>query len=167
MFEKFTFKKQLSKEENVEKLLDVALLVCKDIDNTSLIEINLCDYVYSPDEAIEELGLDEELINQLLEDYVIQVIKAINSFEKFLKEFKKTNKSELDYITFKDLAHKNLGVARNLRVKDAEKLLYILMKENDLEYLEVSIKALKACSIKLKPRCAYDTLNLMKIKSTF
>ena len=41
-------------------------------------------YVYDNAEAIEELGLDEELIDQLIEDYVSQIIYAVIEFEEML-----------------------------------------------------------------------------------
>ena len=164
----FEAKKSL-RNKNINKTLEAASEACREIMHNELMELNICDYIYTPDEAIDELGLDEELINQLLEDYVIQILKSMSYFYEYLEELKKhkAQNLELEYTPFRELAHKNLGVARNLRIKDAEELLYVLMKKDDLEYLEVSIKALKACAIKLKPVCAYDTLNLMKIKSTF
>ncbi|MEJ2373430.1 MAG: hypothetical protein P8Y16_06520, partial [Sulfurimonas sp.] len=71
----------------------------------------------------------------------------------------------LDYIPFRELAHKNLGVARNLRIQDAQVLLYELMKKDDLDYLVTCLEALKYCAIKLNPKRAYDTIRLMEVKS--
>jgi len=127
------------------------------------------DYEYSPAKAIEELGVDLDLVDHLVEDYVIQIIKSDAVAKKYLaklREDKKNNK-ELDYTDFRNLAHKNLGVARNLRIEDSEKVLVDLLKKDDLEYLEHSLEILKACTIKLNPVSAYDALYLMQIKSSF
>ena len=169
MIDKYNFKNKSSRAQNIEIILKSASESCKNILNKELWELKICDYSYSTDEAVAELGLDEDLINQLLEDYVIQILKSIKAFYEFIDELKKCKDENLvlDYTTLRELAHKNLGVARNLRIKDAEKLLHALMMKDDLEYLEICVKSLKACAIKLKPDCAYDTLNLMKIKSTF
>lgn len=127
------------------------------------------EYLYSDEEAIEELGLDDELIHQLVEDYVIQILNTIAQFEELIYDLqaKKDAKKELDYTELRELAHKNLGVARNLRIKDAEILLHDLMKKDDLQYLYTCLEALHACAIKLKPVCAFNTINLIKVKSTF
>jgi len=168
MFEKFGFNKKLSKEEEIEKLLTNACEICKNLTNVELKKLDICDYQYSAKEAVEELGIDEELVHQLLEDYVIQVLKSIRQFHEYINKLRILNYSatKSDYDTLRELAHKNLGVARNLRVKDAEKLLYVLMKNDDLNYLELCAKALECCAIKLKPSCAYDTITLMNLKST-
>jgi len=150
-----------TKNQDVRKLVSDAHKVCFDFFNY--------EYTYSESEAVEELGLDDELVHQLVEDYVAQIIKAIIQFEEYLFELQNTKdaKKELDYTPFRELAHKNLGVARNLRIKDAEELLYELMKKDDLEYLFRCLETLKSCAIRLKPECAFDTLKLIKIKSTF
>jgi len=41
-------------------------------------------YKYSTNEAVCELGLDEDLVDQLLEDYVAQIIKAVTQFKEML-----------------------------------------------------------------------------------
>ncbi len=127
------------------------------------------DYEYSSSEAIEELGVDLELVDQLIEDYVVQVIKSDVLFREYLTVLKdaKLNAKELDYTEFRNLAHKNLGVARNLRIKDASQVLEDLLHKDDLEYLEHSLEILKACTIKLNPLSAYDALYLIQIKSSF
>lgn len=169
MFEKFGFTKELSKEEEIEKVFNDALKVCNNLFYGELSELNIGNYTYSDTEAVEELGLDGELVHQLLEDYVIQVLKSISQFTLYIDQLKsnKQNHMTLDYTPLRELAHKNLGVARNLRIKDAEKLLYVLMKQDDLNYLQLTLKALESSAVCLKPSCAYDTLNLIKIKSTF
>jgi len=125
------------------------------------------DYQYCDKEAIEELGLDSELIDQLVEDYVIQIIKSGDYFREYLSELTKEEADliELNFTPFRELAHKNLGVARNLRIKDSEKILATLMKSDDLAKLDECLSLLESCVIKLKPMSAYAALELIKIKS--
>ena len=127
------------------------------------------DYRYDDAEAVEELGLDEELIHQLIEDYITQILKSIIAFEELLYSLqsKVDAKQEIDYTELRELAHKNLGVVRNLRIKDAEYLLNDLMKKDDLEYLFLCIEVLRACAIRLNPEYAFDAIKLIEIKSTF
>ena len=127
------------------------------------------DYEYSPSEAIEELGVDLDLVEHLVEDYVIQIIKSDAQFREYLETLKtaKQNNVKMDYSAFRNLAHKNLGVARNLRIKDSAQILEDLLKKDDLVYLEHSLEVLKACAIKLNPVSAYDALYLIQIKSSF
>ncbi len=127
------------------------------------------DYEYSPAEAIEELGVDIELVDHLVDDYVIQIIKSDALFREHLETLKnaKLNNETLNYIPFRELAHKNLGVARNLRIKDSAQVLEDLLKKDDLVYLENSLEILKACAIKLNPVSAYDALYLIQVKSSF
>jgi HPt (histidine-containing phosphotransfer) domain-containing protein len=127
------------------------------------------EYRYSDTEAMEELGLDDELIHQLVEDYVAQIIKSIAHFERLVYELQnaKDAKKELDYTELRELAHKNLGVARNLRIKDGEEVLTSLMKKDDLEYLFTCVEALHASAVCLKPECAFNTIQLLEVKSSF
>ncbi|PIU34554.1 MAG: hypothetical protein CO085_09970, partial [Sulfurimonas sp. CG_4_9_14_0_8_um_filter_36_384] len=76
------------------------------------------------------------------------------------------NHKELDYTEFRELIHKNLGVARNLRIKDAQTILEEMMGKEDLIYLSHAVNALRACAVKLKPTCAYDTIKLIEIKNS-
>jgi len=144
-----------------------AIEICTELFNTKLAHLHIKEYVYDTSEAVNELGLDEELINQLVDDYVAQVIKATVQFDDYMEilQDSQDKKIELDYTLFRELAHKNLGVARNLRIKDAEKLLYELMKKDDLEYLLTCLEALLVCAIKLRPECAYDTFKLIEVKN--
>ena len=127
------------------------------------------EYRYSDAEAIEELGVDKELVNQLVEDYVNQILKAIVQFEEMIYKLQETKDAKLepDFSELRDLAHKNLGVARNLRIKDAETLLHDLMKKDDLEHLFRCTEALQACTIRLKPECASAAIRLIEVKSSF
>ena len=123
------------------------------------------NYCYSDAEAVEELGLDSELIDQLLEDYVVQIIKSSTLFQEYLKNLKhlkKEHNGELDFTEFRELVHKNLGVARNLRIKDSEQILKELMKHESLDEIEVYLGILEACAIKLKPKSAYEALSRVK-----
>ncbi len=164
MFKNINLSSELSKEEEIHRMLDAANAVCKSISSQGLLNLDIEDYTYSPHEAVEELGLDEELVQQLLEDYVSQIIKSVVQFREHISILE--NKKSSDYTPMRELAHKNLGVARNLRIKDAEKLLYELMKKDDLDYLKDCLMALELCAIKLKPTCAYETLQLIKIKKS-
>lgn len=161
MNEKVIQDRRESKNREIRELVDSA----KDVCHSFFDEL----YVYNEAEAMEELGLDDELIHQLVEDYVIQILKSINVFEEYIFKLQsdKDAKIELNYTPLRELAHKNLGVARNLRIKDAEKLLHALMKEDDLEYLYVCLETLRSCAIMLKPECAFNTIKLIEIKSTF
>ncbi|MDQ7061376.1 MAG: hypothetical protein Q9M43_09685 [Sulfurimonas sp.] len=51
--------------------------------------------------AIEELGVDLELMNQLIDDFVIQIVKESTTFNEFLEELQDlqtyTKKSRLHY----------------------------------------------------------------------
>ncbi len=130
--------------------------------------LQISDYEYSISEPIEELGLDSDLINQLVEDYVIQILKTKALFIEYIQELKRANlkSKKLNYTPLRELAHKNLGVARNLRIEDAMKLLDELMRKDNLKYLTLCVKALEYCAIRLKPKCAYNTLKLIDIKSS-
>lgn len=158
---KETIERRKLKNRAVRFLVQKAQKVCLDYFGE--------DYEYSPVKAIDELGVDLDLIDHLVEDYVIQIIKSDAVFREYiaeLKEAKKENKP-LDYTNLRNLAHKNLGVARNLRIEDSEKLLDDLLKKDDLTYLEHSLEILKASAIKLNPVSAYDALYLIQIKSSF
>lgn len=126
-------------------------------------------YDYTNDEALEELGVDEDLLDQLLEDYISQIIKAIVQFEYMIYKLQdaKDAKEELDYTELRELAHKNLGVARNLRIKDAEILLNDLMKKDELEHLFFCVEVLQASAIRLNPERAFKTRKLIEVKSSF
>jgi len=156
------------RDEDVVFLKESAVAVCDELFSTKLEHLHIPNYQYDTKEAVEELGLDVDMIEQLVDDYVAQIIKAIIQFDEYMAKLQdsKDQKLILDYTPFRELAHKNLGVARNLRIKDAEVLLYELMKKDDLEYLLACIEALKVCAIKLRPQCAYDTIKLIKIKNS-
>jgi HPt (histidine-containing phosphotransfer) domain-containing protein len=177
MFKKFNFSNKSSKEQEIDSILTDISKICKSIhvETEEFSDLNLCNYKYETKEAMEELGLDQELVDQLLEDYVSQILNNITAFKSYIEELKKVNTGnrevkklrESDYTQLRELAHKNLGVARNLRIRDAEKLLKFLHKSDNIEHLIIAVHLLEACAIKLKPNCAYNVLNLMKIKNSF
>ena len=160
--------KRLKKNAELRRKIDVLLDAGSAFVEKNLKELSIHDYRYDNREAIEELGLDEELINQLIEDYVIQILKSKITFFQHIQELKKAEleNRDLDYTEFRNLAHKNLGVARNLRIEDSKKLLTLLMKEDDLDYLRLCVKALEVSAVKLHPLCAYETLKLIELKSS-
>ena len=150
-----------AKKREIRDMVSIAMQTCNSFFHNN--------YRYDDSEAIEELGLDEELIHQLLEDYVVQIIKSSITFEKLIDSLKskKERQESLNYTELRDLAHKNLGVARNLRIKDSETLLTILMKEDNLVDLLKCVKVLRSSAIKLKPECAFNTIKLIEVKSSF
>jgi hypothetical protein len=164
------FKKRQVKEpiQDVAYLERSAAEVCHELLSGKLAHLNIENYTYDSAEAVAELGLDKEMVKTLVDDYVAQIIKAILQFDEYMEKLQDSKDKELtlDYTLFRELAHKNLGVARNLRIKDAETLLYELMKKDDLVYLLTCLEALKVCAIKLRPQCAYDTIKLIRVKNS-
>jgi len=148
------------KNEEIHNLLKNAQHLCCDFFNDR--------YDYCDQEAVEELGLESELIDQLVEDYVIQVIKSTELFREYIEKLKQEQKENktLDFTPLRELAHKNLGVARNLRIKDSEEILLKLMKQDNLEEFAHYVDILEACVIRLKPSIAYSSLKLLKIKKS-
>jgi len=130
--------------------------------------LDISDYIYEVEEAVFELSLEKEIVNQLIEDYVIQILKSKIAFYGYIQELKKDvlDGKPLDYTNIRNLAHKNLGVVRNLRIKDAQRLLEEIMVEDNLDYLRLYVKALEISAIKLSPLCAYETLNLIAVKNS-
>ncbi len=121
-------------------------------------------YTYDEEETIEALGIDTELIHELLEDFSVQLVQTNVTLRKQIQflESEKLYTKELDFTPLRDTIHKNLGVARNLRIKDSVQILNQLMTETDLESIEVLLKILEACALKLKPHHAYEALQLIK-----
>ena len=154
--------------ENKQQMLIDAINMSDRLFNDELKNLDIYKYKYKSDVAVEELGLDAELVDQLVEDYVGQILKASTYFIKYINELQddKSNNKELDYTDLRELAHKNLGVARNLRIENARKLLYRIMKEDDLDYILKCLDGLMVSTVMLKPQCSYDTLKLMRIKDS-
>ncbi len=130
--------------------------------------LDIANYNYEIEEAMEELSLEREIVLQLIEDHVIQILKSKIAFYALIHKLKKDilEGRALDYTDIKHLAHKNLGVVRNLRIKDAQKILEEMMVEENLDYLRLYAKALEISAIKLNPLCAYETLNLIAVKNS-
>lgn len=168
MSENITSERKQHINIKIKSSVDKTLKECSEFLQQNFNSLQIHNYAYSPNEAIEELGLDSGLVNQLVEDYVIQILKSKVLFVEYLQELKiaQKNSKKLKYTPLRELAHKNLGVARNLRIKDATKILDELMEKSDLDYLTLCIEALESCAIRLEPKCAYETLKLIDIKSS-
>jgi len=160
--------REFEKEKKVLEFINKNMQTCSGLLDEKFKHLGVSHYKYTTKVAIDELGLDDGLINQLVEDYVIQIIKSKSVFLEYLEVLKKqkTCNEMLDYKNFRELAHKNLGVARNLRIEDAQKLINELMTKDDLDYLDECLEILIACAVKLKPRLAYETTKLIKIKNS-
>ncbi len=158
MFTQFSFINNLSSERDIAITRKNISNICKEQTHTKFSELNLCDYHYSINQAIEDLGLDEELIEEFLDAYVMQILEVIPQFEEYFEELRNNDHTMIlfDYSYIRNLAHKNLGVARNLRIKDAEKLLNAIMKSENLEYLELCLEALELFAIRLRPKTVYN-----------
>jgi len=124
------------------------------------------DYTYNDEEALEELGIESELIHQLLEDFAIQIIESNATLYRDIALLKadKLNNKELDFTPFRNEIHKNLGVSRNLRVKDSIEILTELMIATDFKRIELLLEVFEACALKLKPIQAYETLLILRKK---
>jgi len=168
MLRKLGLRKKSSDSSEFEYYVDNAKEVCKKLLQNELAYLGVYNYRYLPEVAANELGLDDELVQDLIEDYVAQIIKNISDFRGHINKLKSSKRlnTSLDYKPLRDLAHKNLGVARNLRITDAQKILSELMKKDDLQLLENYVSALEACAILLNPRIAYKTSKIQKIKNT-
>ncbi len=131
-------------------------------------DLEISSYHYDISLAVEDLGIEEDIVYQLVEDYIIQILKSKLSFYNYIQELKQAqlDKKDLDFEPLRNLAHKNLGVARNLRIEDAQKLLTILLHDDDLDYMRICAKALEVTAIKLNPLCAYETLKLIRVKNS-
>lgn len=168
MSNKSKYKFTLYKCTNMQNMLIDAVKLNENIFLNELKEMNILNYSYTPDEAIEELGLELEEINHLIDDYVIQIVTSNMIFLQYLNELQssKDKKEVMNYRVLQDLAHKNLGVASNLRIHDAQKLLYSIMKEEDLGHIFLCLEGLFACVTILRPQKAFDTLRLIKVKNS-
>ena len=162
------------KEKREQRNIELRILIDKMLDDgNSFLDENFKDldivgYKYNVSEAMEELCLDKYEIIQLVEDYVIQILKSKSKFDKYIDKLREDSAKNIDleYSDIANLAHKNLGVARNLRVRDASIILEIVMHETDLDYLQLCVKALEILAVKLSPKCAYDTLSLIRVKNS-
>ena len=169
MLDKVIIDDTVSKDDNIASILKLAQSVCDKVIEHKQEEFSPT-YVFDYSKPAHELGLEEELIAQLIEDYIYQIFNSYNSFRTILDNISKSEEKDLDVhlIELKNLAHKNLGVARNLRIEDSQILLSELMNNHtDIEYLRKCVEALMGCSFKLNPSYAYDVLKLKKVKDNF
>ncbi len=120
-------------------------------------KVDANDHVYSFEITKYALGLDDELINSLLEEYVAQIIATMPRFWQITHELRNSSEkgAVVDFTELRELAHKNLGVARNLHIKDAQKILHSIMTSDNIEEVERCLEYLEACMILLKPEVAY------------
>lgn len=125
-----------------------------------------CDYIYETKEAAQELGLEEELIEELIEDYIAQVFKTNIEFTNLISSMWEKNFLNTEYSLepLMNLIHKSLGVAKNLRIKDAVFILSAIQEQNDLEIISIYLDTLVNCTIKLRPKQAIYNINYLNIK---
>ncbi len=140
--------------------LDFSQTLYTNVHNEEIKSLYDVSYIYEPAEAIDELGLPEELVDELIEDYVEQILKTYGEFQLHISLLweKDFLGESLDFTPLKDLAHKNLGVAKNLRIEDAITLLSKIKKEENLEILSQCLELLISSAIKLKPTKACETM---------
>lgn len=168
MLDKLNIDSNFSKEKKINIISKYAQEVCDDVFKNRFNNSKLSNYIYSVSEAKNALGLDEEFIIQLVEDYITQIFKTNNIFENLILSISKKDCDVKDKMKqLQNLAHKNLGVVKNLHIKDAQILLSDLMTKHDnLEHLKDCIKALEACAFKLNPEYAFNALFLIRLKKT-
>ena len=159
----------LSKERKIQFLYAEAIKISHRVFIYRFDNNKLKNYEYNPSIASEELGLDSELVGELINDYISQISNTKYQFMNILSNMRelKDIDREMKKIELKNLAHKNLGVAKNLRIEDAILFLDDLMKKDDIDHLEDCVNALEACAFKLNPEHAFHVLQVMKLKSSF
>ena len=165
MLNRVEINEAISKEENIALILEVAQFICDSMFLEKKIP-KISDYQYDFSEPIQELGLDKELIDHLIEDYISQIFKAYISFNLIIEDIVADGaKKEIAYKDLRNLAHKNLGVARNLRIHDSQILLTEIMNNNEnIEHVKECVEALMACTFKLNPEYAFNMIKLKKVK---
>ncbi|WP_345991660.1 hypothetical protein [Sulfurimonas sp. HSL-1716] len=154
----------ISKLNRLEELeasyLEFAENICNAKDEAYGAAFYNFDYIYDPSEAINELGLSEQLVYELVEDYVEQILRTYGEFKLYLSALWECRflDQPLDYTPLRDLAHKNLGVAKNLRIEDGIALLKEIKNENDLDKISRYLNLLISRTIKLKPKKACEAM---------
>lgn len=153
---------KLENSNNIKQLLNDAYVISDRLFSKELKYLKVEDYDYDPKIASEELGLEVELIEQLIEDYIRQILHSQTIFLAHINTLKENqvNNQELDFTNLREFAHKNLGVARNLRIKVAEKILFRMMKSDDIDNMSKYLEVLIATTIILNPECAYKEINI-------
>jgi len=153
----------LSKAKNTQILFADAIKTSHRIFMKRYNNNELKNYKYNPTFAASELGLDEELVGQLVEDYITQILNTRDQFYYLIDNINQEAKK----IDLQNLAHKNLGVAKNLRIEDAQIFLKDLMLVADIGHLKDCVDALESCAFKLNPTYAFNVLHLMEVKNSF
>ncbi len=152
---------KLNSLENLEfDYLDFSQTLYTNVDNEEIKSLYDVSYIYEPAEAIDELGLPEELVDELIEDYVEQILRTYSEFQLHISALWEQDflGESLNFTPLRDLAHKNLGVAKNLRIEDAMILLGEIYKADDLKVLSECLELLISSAIKLKPTKACETM---------
>lgn len=169
LLNKFKLDTALSKERKIQLLFAESIKVSHRVFIYRFDNNNLKNYEYDFSIASQELGLDNELVGELVNDYISQIFNTIPQFDNILSNIRelKDIDREAKKIDLKNLAHKNLGVAKNLRIEDAKIFLNDLMTKDDVDHLEDCVDALEACAFKLNPQHAFNVLQVMQLKSSF
>ncbi len=130
--------------------------------NEMISDVLDCNYKYNVHEAMSELGLDEDTVYELLDDYVKQILVTNKEFIDIISYMweKQFLGEEFSFQPCLNMVHKNLGVAKNLRIADAVLILSEIKKQKDVESISLYLDALVSCAIKLRPKqaveCAID-----------
>lgn len=124
--------------------------------NEGISDVLDCNYKYDIDKAVSELGLDADTVYELLDDYVKQILTTNKEFVDMLSYLweKQFLGEKFTLEPFLNLVHKNLGVAKNLRIADAVLILSEIKKQKDVESISLYLDALVSCAIKLRPKQA-------------
>ena len=144
-------------EELESAFLEFAEYICNNKSEYNLLKES---YIYDPMEAIKELGLSNDIVEELVEDYVEQIMRTYAEFNLHLSVLWENRflDQALDFQPLRDLAHKNLGVAKNLRIEDGIILLKEIRKEDNLEKIAQYLKLLISRAIKLRPKKACEAM---------
>jgi len=169
MLNEIKLDKALSKDRKIQLLYAQAIKVSHQVFISRFSNNKLKNYTYNPKIAAEELGLDEELVGELINDYISQILNTHHQFDNLINNILELHSIDKDMkmIELRNLAHKNLGVAKNLRIEDACIILNDLMIQDDIEYLQDCVNALEACAFKLNPNYAFSVLQVIELKSSF
>ncbi|WP_187647985.1 Hpt domain-containing protein [Nitrosophilus labii] len=104
----------------------------ENIITDSKIEKSDSDKIYDLHKVSNELGLDESLIKELLDEFISQAYEQKPKIEKAFED--------KDSETIHSLVHKIKGAAANLRIEKANEILASTTGENDLEKLKEILK---------------------------
>lgn len=157
---------ELSLEQSFETFLDEVSDLCKKAFENSFEYLELNEYAYDINKVVKELELEIDLIKGFVDEFMVEIFKSKDLFLEYIHKLQEDieNEIEPDFKPLRDLAHKNLGVAKNLRIKSAEKLLNELMNSDDTEYLKQCLEVLNVCAVNLNPPHAYKTLKHLKLQ---